>query len=203
LLICVYTLTATKLDEILIILILLLCAGGYKYAVKFIQRFSLKQVRWGLWIYAVINVMLPLMFNPNSRIWSIINTLSSARLFFGQVAYHDYAIPLFGQFVYQNGNGSIKPGEAYFFIDSSFVRALLMYGLVFFVVAMFYIISSIESNIKQRNYNLVIALILVLLSSAIDNHLWDMAFNIVFLGMFADVQSDNEIVGIENESNTK
>lgn len=89
------------------------------------------------------------------------------------------------------------------FIDSSFVRALLMYGLVFFVVAMFYIISSIESNIKQRNYNLVIALILVLLSSAIDNHLWDMAFNIVFLGMFADVQSDNEIVGIENESNTK
>ena len=78
-----------------------------------------------------------------------------------------------------------------------------MYGLVFFVVAMFYIISSIESNIKQRNYNLVIVLILVLLSSAIDNHLWDMAFNIVFLGMFADVQSDNEIVGIENESNTK
>ena len=71
------------------------------------------------------------------------------------------------------------------------------------IIAMFYIISSIESNIKQRNYNLVIALILVLLSSAIDNHLWDMAFNIVFLGMFADVQSDNEIVGIENESNTK
>ena len=25
----------------------------------------------------------------------------------------------------------------------------------------------------------------------------------LFLGMFADVQSDNEIVGIENESNTK
>src|SRR5699024_10784455 len=104
---------------------------------------------------------------------------------------------------YQNGNGSMKPGEAFFFIDSSFVSALLMYGLVFFVVAMFYIISSMESNIKQGNYNLVIALILVLLSSAIDNHLWDMAFNIVFLGMFADVQSDNEIVGIENESNTK
>ena len=57
--------------------------------------------------------------------------------------------------------------------------------------------------VQERNYNLVIALILVLLSSAIDNHLWDMAFNIVFLGMFADVQSDNEIVGIENESNTK
>src|SRR5699024_1844851 len=136
-------------------------------------------------------------------IWSIINTLSSARLFFGQVAYHDYAIPLFGQFVYQNGNGSIKRGEAYFFIDSSVVRALLMYGLVFFVVAMFYIISSIESNIKQRIYNLVISLILFLLSSVIDNHVFDMAFNIVFLRMFEDVQSDNEIVGIENESNTK
>jgi hypothetical protein len=95
---------------------------------------------------------------------------------------------MFGQYIQQNGNGGIHHGWFdYFFIDCSFLRILMMNGVVVFVMVTGLLCYMMKRFMEEAAYGLVIALILAVISSLIDQHLAEISFNILFLAVYTDL----------------
>lgn len=111
----------------------------------------------------------------------------SGRLFFEKLAFENYNVPLLGQFIYQNGFGGGFKVYDYFYIDSSFVRTLMMHGMIVFAL-MLLLICLLFAKFKRLKLNYwIICLLLVVLTSGIDQHLWDISYNFVFLALMANL----------------
>lgn len=74
-----------------------------------------------------------------------------------------------------------------FFIDVSFIRVLMMLGFFCFVVLLYFIWYLFKRYEQLQLHSFTIALLLVILSSVIDQHLLELSFNILFLSAFADL----------------
>ena len=62
-----------------------------------------------------------------------------------------------------------------------------MNGLVSFILLMILILGLIRYFLSVKSYTLVLALLFVILSSVIDQHLLEISFNCLFLAVFADI----------------
>ena len=99
-----------------------------------------------------------------------------------------YAYHLFGQHVEEMGNGrSIETRENYFFIDDSYLRMALIYGIVILVVVLFMMIVIANRAIYNRRAALYLAMLVIAVHCFMEQHILEMAFNPFLLGMFADM----------------
>ena len=182
-----YVVTDTKLDLILMIL-LIICLSFYKYIV--ILMSMIKPYIFNLLILGFIAINILLAYFYNSKI-SILNKLNSAltgRLDLANRGFNDYNVTLYGQYVYQNGWGGIhKKIIDYFYIDSSLVRVLLMQGLIVYIILICLMLRDMKIFIKNKQFSLAIALFFIIASSAIDQHLIEITFNFIFLASFANI----------------
>ena len=134
--------------------------------------------------YLGINILFTYAFNPAWTWFRYLDDLLSHRLTYGKMAL-EQPLSLFGQFIRENGNGKFDPHRPYFFIDSSIVRLLVMQGIVFFILFILFLAYLIRKEFRQRNYGIIVGLGLVLLSGAIDHHLWEISYNFIFLATLA------------------
>ncbi|WP_334117627.1 beta-carotene 15,15'-monooxygenase, partial [Ligilactobacillus sp.] len=118
-----FAFTDARLDLVLMIL-LLSCTAFYDKVEKFILASG--PVFFGIILggYALFDLWITHVYHMPSRFWETLDRFLSSRLFYGNVAMKQCQVPpLFGRFIPQNGNGlMLKPGEQYFFIDSSIIR---------------------------------------------------------------------------------
>ncbi|KRL02130.1 hypothetical protein [Liquorilactobacillus capillatus] len=185
--VAMYVLTDTRLDTVLMLLVILV-AIFYKYVVRFISYVSAKIMNIMIVAFIMFNIVLAYLFVPSNPIFKIINKILSQRLVYGNMAFKRYNVPLLGQFVPQMGNGGLHHGPYdYFFIDSSFIRVLMMHGIWAFLFTMILIMFLSYKFISKKYFILEIALLLVILSSVIDQHMWEISFNIIFVGLFAQI----------------
>lgn len=185
--IMMYIITDTRVDFILMIATLLI-ALGYKYVINVLNFLGVK-------ILAVLGlcatfgmIILTYLYTSNIGILRILDKILSTRLKNGHVAFKDYNVTVMGQYIFQQGNGGVhKKAFHYFFIDCTFLRILMMFGFVTFVLFMASICYMLKRFMDSRAYSLVLALILIVISSLIDHHMIELSFNIIFLAMFANI----------------
>lgn len=182
-----YIVTDTKLDLILMIL-LIICLSFYKYIV--ILMSMIKPYIFNLLIlgFIAINILLAYFYNPKISILNKLNSALTGRLDLANRGFNDYNVTLYGQYVYQNGWGGIhKKIIDYFYIDSSLVRVLLMQGLIVYIILICLMLRDMKIFVKNKQFSLAIALFFIIASSAIDQHLIEITFNFIFLASFANI----------------
>ena len=108
------------------------------------------------------------------------------------MAIKKYGTNLWGNHVIEHGWGGAKglkmasvDSARYFYIDSSYVRLLVIYGLVVLVmIVAFMMYISIRATV-EKDYALVVAMLVVTISCLVEQHLLDISFNPFLLATFA------------------
>ena len=179
--------TGARLD-ILLMLLLLGTVVFYKQTVQLINWLGSQGllIIQGLGILSIF--LMSLVFNPNNRVLAAVNHLLSGRLIEGHLAFKNYSVNLFGQYIAEQGNGGFHPHIVhYFFIDSSYLIALLKNGAVTFMLLLILIAFVTKRLVKARAYPLVIVMFLTVISSIIDQHLPELSFDFIFLVTMANI----------------
>jgi hypothetical protein len=184
----IFSFTDTRVDVVLMTLTLIFTLI-YKKLVCLLEFVGNRYIS----IIAVLGILgmiiLTYVYRSSSLIFKMLNKLLSGRLEFGHQAFVRYNVTLFGQFVPQNGNGGIHHGFFdYFYIDCSFLRILMMNGFVTFIIIMIALIYLSKKFMDTKYYSLELALILIVASSLIDQHLIEISFNILFLATFTNLE---------------
>lgn len=181
-----YVVTDTKLDLILMIM-LLLSSIFYKYISNVLDHTNNIVLNLTVILFILINLFLAYIYNHNNFILKILDKALTGRLYFGHIGFKDYNVTLYGQYVYQNGWGGIhKAVTNYFYIDSSWVRVLLMQGVIVYLFILWLIVRNTNNFLLDKKYGLLIALLFIVISSAIDQHLLELSYNFIFLATFAN-----------------
>ena len=158
--------------------------------------------------YWSLSVILPYVyflftyyFNEASKWFVKLNTLLSGRLAYGHKALEIYPIKLISQHVKEQGWGGIAGAAVfhgdqskYFFIDSSYIRLLVIYGLV---LTAFFVIVSVTISLREtikHSYLLPSIILLMTVSCLIDQHLMEITFNPFLLAFLANTTSKTKII---------
>ena len=118
----------------------------------------------------------------------------SNRLYLGYVAAMTYPVKAFGQYIYMRGYGGqtgylMNHGllhTNYFFIDSFYLQALLIYGLVIFLITVGSIVYFAFRFNKERKFALVIVLLLIVLDNVYESYMFQCSFNFLALLLLAN-----------------
>lgn len=137
-------------------------------------------------VCAGIFLTLAYTFDPEKTWMSKLDTLLSFRLKLSKEGVDTYPIKLFGKNIIEVGLGSSTTGrDYYFFLDDSYVRILLKYGLVLLVVTLVLCMLLSKRASEERRFVLVMALVAIAVHAFMENRLIDMAFNPMIFAMFA------------------
>lgn len=121
---------------------------------------------------------------PGMEKW---NTVLSGRLQYSAQGIREYGVSFFGQNIYEQGNGtSLVPREDYFFLDDSYLKIAIAYGIVMLGVTLYMMIAMGKKAYDNQRYVLLAVLAVVSVHCFMEQHLVEMAYNPFLLGMFAD-----------------
>lgn len=137
--------------------------------------------------------LLNYFYSGKNHIMRHIDNLLSGRLSLGSRGLNQYGVTLFGQHVAERGWGGVNGSKMadnqpwkYFFIDSSYMRLLLIYGLIIgIVVVAVVLVISIRSTLKHE-YLLPAIMLMITISSLIDQHLLEITFNPFLIALLAN-----------------
>lgn len=144
--------------------------------------------------FAALFIGMVHLYRPESAFWAKLDQILSLRLSVSAEGTANYAYRLFGQHVEEFGNGrSIETREHYFFIDDSYLRMALIYGIVILIVVLLMMIIIANRAVRYQRCMLYLAMLLIALHCFMEQHMLEMAFNPFILGMFADMNWERKI----------
>ena len=144
--------------------------------------------------FAALFIGMVHLYRPESAFWAKLDQILSLRLSVSAEGTANYAYRLFGQHVEEFGNGrSIETREHYFFLDDSYLRMALIYGIVILIVVLLMMIIIANRAVRYQRCMLYLAMLLIALHCFMEQHLLEMAFNPFILGMFADMDRERTI----------
>lgn len=195
-----YIITNSRLDMIAILLIIPII-----WMAKIVQnKSSHRNLRYIVQHYWALSLILPyiyilctIYFNPANGILNKLNKLLSGRLAFGHIAIDKYGFTLFGHRITEHGWGGIKGlimshnnASQYFFIDSSYIRLAVIYGIIIgLIMVTFLVIISVRETINHE-YVLPAIILLVMISSMIDQHMLELTYNVFILAFLANTDDN-------------
>lgn len=143
-------------------------------------------------ILSAIAIFGTYFYDPANNIYSKIDGMLSGRLTFGSMALQRYSVNLFGTKIKEHGYGNnmklFHQGiNSYFFIDSSYMRLLIIFGLVALVV---FIGISMFISIKNTLYGyyaLPAILLIVAFSSVVEQHFMELTYNPFLLAFISTI----------------
>lgn len=189
----VYFVTDTRID-LLLMLFLLICVAVYPKLSSLFAKIPAYLLEAFTILYALAIILMGYFYHPGFWPLEKINSFLSGRLILERVAFDNYNVPLLGQFIYQNGFGGGFKVVDYFYIDSSYVRTLMMHGVIIFAL-LFVLFYLLFTRFRQEKlYYWSICLLLVVLTAGIDQHMWDVSYNFVFLALFANLNRPRQLV---------
>ena len=92
-----------------------------------------------------------------------------------------YPMHLFGNVIPEVGGGMGLPDSItpYFFLDCSYIRMSLMYGLVFFTCLIYIMTALAGRALKTKNLALLVMLVVVAIECISEHHMSDMTYNLL------------------------
>lgn len=194
-----FLITNSRLDFILILLIIPIMWLARRVSYDNNKHSFNKYVVDHYWALSIIlpyvYILMNFYYHANDHIFFKINRLLSGRLEYGNLALNKYGIILFGQRVGEHGWGGPKglamsknAAFKYFFIDSSYIRLMVIYGIIVgLALCIIMLIISVKGTLSQ-NYVLPAIILLISISSIIDQHMIEITYNIFVLALLANVQ---------------
>ena len=183
-----YVVTDTKVDLILMVFFLLI-AIFYKQTITLLEKITSIGIAIILGSAVSFMILMTYFYNPSNHFMKLIDHALSGRFYFSHIAFEKYNVTFLGQYIPQNGfGGSNGKVFDYFYIDCSYIRVLMMFGAFVFLLLVAYLLYLSHRFMTSEMYALEITLILVALSSLIDQHMWEISYNILFLATFADLK---------------
>ena len=116
------------------------------------------------------------------------NHLFSNRLSLGRMALEQYDVPLFGQEVIMQGAGysETSPLGYYFYIDCSYIKMLVCYGLVVSILIWMAYTLLGHRAVKANEVYLIWVIGVIGLHCTMEHHLMEIAYNPFLLAVFAE-----------------
>lgn len=206
----VMKLTNTRLDFLAVLLLIPVmilaqqAVKGKRYA-HIVLSFSWMAVP----IAASCTIFGGYFYNSHNHVMSIINSLSSGRLQLTNTAFHRYNIKLFGQSIKEHPFSGIKGqrfanriGEAtikYFYIDSSYIRMLLLWGLLVFVLLIMALTFIAIRSVWNRTYILAAIILIVSINLMFEPHVIQLMYNPFLLALLARTVQDKNVLEVNYE----
>jgi hypothetical protein len=200
----VYIFTDARLDVITIIL-LLVALGIYQKRTVLKNKYHLI-IRLSVYIIpaaALFSLITSYLYHPTNFITGKLNSILSGRLNHAKDAFNNYPINLFGHDIPQTGWGGFRgyyggQNFHYFFIDCSYVRVLLMYGLIMFAWVIIGYVLVAKRYLRHNDSLFVLMIALVAISSIVDANLIEAATNPFMFAFLAKTSAWND--GLIRES---
>lgn len=199
-----------RLNAYALVLLIPVMMIGQRAQQKYIVSKCIANFYWTLPILAAyITTFISYLYTPYNRILEKINTLLSGRPYYSHTALTKYHITLFGQHIHENGLGAVGGIKNlavndfnYFFIDSGFIRLLVIYGLVMTLLIL--IIMTIISfrSIKEADYALASVMVIVTVSSIVEQRVLDFGYDPFLIAIFAQcyfTKRNKRLSGDKNE----
>lgn len=151
-----------------------------------------------------VAVVSSYFYTPKIGILKSIDDALSGRLFYSHIAFEKYPITIFGQKVIEHGNGGQNGMKvfnntgphSYFYIDSSYLRMFIIFGLlVFFIVSVIMIATSIKGYLNH-DYIIPAIILIVSIASLVEQHLWEIAYDPFLIYLVASIplkEKENEL----------
>lgn len=143
-----------------------------------------------IWIFpflGIFSIIASYLFNPSSRMFSLLNTILSNRLELSNNALNQYGYAIFGQKIVINGVGYMGTySKNYNVIDSSYVMNYVLRGPLFLmlILALFFLLlrKLCKSQYEASSY-LILILVLMAMHSTLDPQLLSLWYNPFFLAI--------------------
>lgn len=169
------------------IILLLLLASVYLTFLNKTQKSPPKSLLYFLIIspllFAIISLYCTIAFDEMDYTWMIANVLFSGRLSLGQDAINEYGITMFGQHIEMIG-GDVNMDD-YNYVDSSFVQAPLIWGVVLFVILLLIYEYISYQAFRRNSFAFLFAIAMAALSSVTSQYFFQIKFCPLLLALFA------------------
>lgn len=184
-------------NDSLMILLLIIAIYFSKYLPKVLQFFSKFYIVFMAFI-ALVTPFVTNLLKTGSPIYVIIDKLVSGRLYLQSELLSEFKPTLFGQYIYENGNGGLSNSMLpYFYIDSAFTKLLFLNGILFFIAFIFSWLIRIHSLNKSHFYFLTTIFVIVWIDGIAQESLQLPAFNILFGLLLTNVNMFNSISDVD------
>lgn len=190
-----YTITQARLDVLLSLLTIPIVYIARKAYFGNKTSRNIASFYWiGTPILAYVTVIASYFYTANNALFRIANEAFSKRLGISNLAINKYGLSLFGNHVLEHGFGGdqgihhfYQSGMSgnYFFIDSSYMRLAIIYGLVIgiFVIIVMSLISL--RSVATKDFCLAAIILLVSVSCMIEQHLLDISYDPFLIALLA------------------
>lgn len=150
-----------------------------------IEKFILS---YSLIIFAAIILILTHLYIifPYSPVLTIIDKTLSARLYYSKMGVIFYGYSLFGQKIEMRGAGY----EDYFFIDSSYMNIILVYGIVIFAFVLYIFTKIARAKVEENELLIPVIIFLIAVNSFVGQQMFDVAYNVFLLMFLAYTNND-------------
>ena len=146
-------------------------------------------------VLATLHIGLSHLYDPANRVMYKINDILTERLNISKLAIDVYGYKLFGQSVWERGNGrTLEEAVDYFYVDVSYMRMAILYGVALFVVVLvMFWIAGIKA-IQKKRIIILVSIAVIALHSFMEHHLIEVAFNPMLCLLFTNLREKEEIV---------
>lgn len=145
-------------------------------------------------IAAYFIIMLTAFYDKSNNIMLKLNHLLSDRLKYGSAAFKQYGTSLLGQHVQEHGWGGLggqnmadhSMMNSYFFIDSSFLRLFIIYGILVTIAVLLIMTIISWRSIHNNSYALASVMVIVTISAVVEQHLLDLSYDPFLIALLAN-----------------
>lgn len=180
----------TRLGSGTIILVIFMGLYMKRKQLRGFNRYEKIFLSYSYIIFAVASLALVQLYivAPYNNFLSSLDTLLSFRLSFSKMGVLLYGYKPFGQFIkMQVGEQTLGLNGNYFYIDSSFMYIVLVYGVITLVVLCFFYTKFLRREIARGNVLLPIAICMTGINSLVGQQLLNVVYDPFILVFLANI----------------
>ncbi len=184
---------------------LLLCTCGTVFCRR---KRELKESRIARWLFPYVSIFASAvallcvrLYHPEHPVLSVLNRMMTERLRLGSEAWARLTPKLFGQLVQWQAEEALWGTPDYFYADISYLKYLLMYGIIFMALLHIGFIIAIRRMVKENDRSLLAGVYILLIIAMSDSMLTTMYMQCVIIvtGMALDPATEISILPVRKE----
>ena len=131
---------------------------------------------------ALVSILACYIYNEENRFWVLINSFINNRLIMGHNALLEHGLSLFGKRISWTGYGGLgylssSLQDEYNFVDCSYVKILLDYGVIFFIIMIFGYMLVSKRAIEKKDCYMCMCILFMCIYSMIEPRIIEFGFN--------------------------
>lgn len=150
-------------------------------------------------LLAYLVIIASYFFTPSNKTLTKVNNASSGRLFLGHKAISEYGFSMFGKQIIEHGWGganglkmSQNAPANYFFVDSSFLRMTILYGIIMAIIILLAMTKISWESFQKGSFALASIIVIVSVSAMVEQRLLDLAYDPFLIALLANVYTQHK-----------